>query len=430
EPEDAPAKVEIIDVDDSQSTAKQDSDVMEVVEVDSGETTPRKRGNSELPPAGPMSEERVSKRRASGRLSDKGQASGRLSEKGRTRLQRASLLSASSSIASSDSESGNESAESSATAGSARKSRAKSRGAKRAASTRGRRRGRGGRSSKASSRVATPATTDNEEDAEEPEPKAEPRAADVEELRGHALLRHLSRSWAQLAAGARGEWAQKLVGWIAEARHDYSELTPIHDALWSIAGLSAAGLEAALWGATTAEQRLVMLELLVVECTNNESIRQYLDQCADTSAELKRERLELRRELKRATEALAELDKEDAQNIAAAVVSREQGRREKEEEVRRQKERRRLGESERQSLRRLDYIERELRRNNIGRLAPLGCDRFFNRYYFIDGIGGCPMTGGTGRIFVQPAAAAEQAEVLQTQPRFVASLWALNMPAA
>ncbi|KAJ2660043.1 hypothetical protein IW148_003974 [Coemansia sp. RSA 1199] len=426
--DDAPTKIDIMD--DDQAAPNANDNAMDVDEAESKETLSHKQAKSDLPPAGPLSEDRSSKRRTSGRLSDKANATpanGSLATSRRTRRQNGSLLSSSLGIASSDSESGNESAESSATIGSARKTRGKRKVAKRAVATKNQRRSRGGRSSTASSRVATPATTDTEEVARETKAVTQP-TANVEAMHGHGLLRHLSRTWTMSVEGTSGEWVQKLVGWIIEAHYDYAELTPIYDALWANTKLTTSKLDSVLWAATTVEQRLTVLELLVGECTNNESIREYLDQCAETTAELKRERLELRRELKHATEALAELDKEEAQGEAAAVVSREQGRREKEVETRRQKERRRLGESERQSLRRLDYIERELRRNNIGRLAPLGSDRFFNRYYFIDGIGGCPMTGGTGRIFVQPATAAERAEVLQTQPPFVASVWALQMP--
>ncbi|KAJ2390335.1 hypothetical protein H4S02_001914 [Coemansia sp. RSA 2611] len=435
-------RIEVIDVDEVPAKAngagapKQEND-MDIDEAGSGETTPRKPAKDELPPAGPLSEDRPNKRRASSRNADQipingSQAAANPRRSGRSRLQRASLLAGSSSIASSDSESGNESAESSATIGSAQKPRAKARARKQPAG-RGRRRpqrGRSARGSAASSRVATPATTDNEDEAEPNGVEAEPPAPGVESMRGHSLLRHLSRAWAQLGAdGAPDTWALKLAGWIVEAHYDYRELEPFYAALWSRPDLTAAGLEAALWGSASVEQRLVLLEMLVGECTNNESIRRYLDQCTESAAELRRERIELRRELKRTGEALADLDKEDeAQGGSGAALSREQGRREKEEETRRQKERRRLGEGERGCVRRLDYVERELRRNQIGRLTALGSDRFLNRYYFIDGMGGCPITGGTGRLFVQPAAHGERRETLHTQPRFVASAWALSMP--
>ncbi|KAJ1741736.1 hypothetical protein LPJ79_001634 [Coemansia sp. RSA 1821] len=347
-----------------------------------------------LPPAGPLAAGYRSRSRT-GRASDA--ASSRTTRSGRARLQRASLLSTSSSIASSDSESANESEESSATAGSARRGSRRPPAAKQ--------RGQKGRMSRANFLAAMEAE---------------------KELSGRKLLRHVSRSWAA-AEGTLADWAMKLAGWICEARHDYGELDAVYGALWDEPSVTASHLPQAIWAATTIEQRLLILELLAGECANNESIRRFLEQSAETATDLRRERIELRREVKRVAEAMAELDKADAA-CEAESKSREQGRREKEEEARRQKERRKLGESERQMLRRLDYVERELRRNMVGRLAPLGSDRFRNRYYFIDGIGGCPLTGGSGRILVQPAPAAEREHILKSLPGFVTSEWALQMP--
>ncbi|KAJ2850519.1 hypothetical protein IWW36_001837 [Coemansia brasiliensis] len=360
-----------------------------------------------LPPAGPLATGRRS-RSHKNRTSDSAlifngtrTAPARTTRSGRSRLQRASLLSTSSSIASSDSESGNDSEESSATAGSGCK------GSKRALAAKQRRqKGRG-------SRANTPVATDTEEE--------------LVELSGRKLLRHLSRSWAT-AEGTFDEWALKLAGWICEARHDYAELDAVYGALWKEQDVTSSQIAQVMWTAMTVEQRLAILELLVGECANNEAIRRFLEQSAETATDLRRERIELRREVKRVGEAMAELDKADAAGEAESRVSREQGRREKEEEAKRQKERRKLGESERQMLRRLDYVERELRRNMVGRLAPLGSDRFRNRYYFIDGIGGCPLTGGSGRILVQPAPAAERERILKSLPGFVTSEWALQMP--
>ncbi|KAJ2371705.1 hypothetical protein H4S02_009457, partial [Coemansia sp. RSA 2611] len=153
--------------------------------------------------------------------------------------------------------------------------------------------------------------------------------------------------------------------------------------------------------------------------------------CTEQASELKRERLECRREAKRVAEALAELDREEGPVATGDAFSRDHSRREKEQEAQRQKERRRLGESERTHSRRLDYVERELRRLNVGRLTPLGADRFFNKYYFIDGVGGCPASGGgSGRILVQAPSSTEQREALDALPGFVATSWALSMPAA
>lgn len=60
-----------------------------------------------------------------------------------------------------------------------------------------------------------------------------------------------------------------------------------------------------------------------------------------------------------------------------------------------------------------DHVEREFRRNyGVARCRPLGKDRFFNRYWWFDGVGGMSLSPavaaksggalfGTGRLFVQ-----------------------------
>ncbi|KAJ2395806.1 hypothetical protein GGI23_004165 [Coemansia sp. RSA 2559] len=309
--------------------------------------------------------------------------------------------------------------------------------------TQSRRKGRVGgarsRGSAVSSAAATPADTDDESAADVSDATANGKGGLPREriaaLGGQELLRYASRNWADSRVdGTRDGWAWRLAGWIGEAQYDYAELQPIGAALSAAAGsLTAETLEDILWSSVLGlEQRLLVLELLISESANNETMRTYIDQCAETTAELKRERVELRREQRRVAEQLGELDKEDdseqGANSDVAAGSRAQGRKEKEQSVQRQKERRKLGETERQTQRRLDYVEREIRRNNVARLAPLGTDRFFNKYYFIDGIGGCPISNGSGRILVQPASKQEREAALEHQPHIVATTWALEMP--
>ncbi|KAJ2726935.1 hypothetical protein GGI07_000263 [Coemansia sp. Benny D115] len=256
-------------------------------------------------------------------------------------------------------------------------------------------------------------------------------------MRPHALLRHLSRTWASQTPGEQLPWACVLAGWILEARADYpSDLDNAYQALWNAPELTVETLESVLWASLdTAERRLVLLELLVGECTGTDDVREYLDQNAESSVELRRERIEVRRDLKRITESLSELDRVEAEenlkNVASVATgaSREQGRKDKEAELQRQKERRKLGELERNTQRRLDALERELRRTAVGRLMPLGQDRYLTRYYFLDGIGSCPLTGAcTGRVLVQPAPRAEVEEAMAAQPNFVRAMQALEIP--
>ncbi|KAJ1854843.1 hypothetical protein LPJ73_002418, partial [Coemansia sp. RSA 2703] len=280
-----------------------------------------------------------------------------------------------------------------------------------------------------SSTVSSRAVSEDESEAKNVQSEAD---VDPSQLRSHALLRHLSRTWALDGEIDSDLWAHALAGWILEAHADYfSELDSLYTALWSSGDLTLDNLETVLWQTlgSSAELRLVVLELLVCECSEVEQIREYLDQTSEMSAELKRERLEIKRELKRIAEAEQELDKIEAEDQQSLGLSREQGRKEKEVELQRQKERRKLGESARTQQRRLDNVERDLRRNAVGRLTPLGSDRFLNRYYFLDGIGDCPLVGSnSGRLLVQPPACDEINEVMEGLPPFVRANRALQIP--
>ncbi|KAJ1646990.1 hypothetical protein LPJ64_001567 [Coemansia asiatica] len=291
------------------------------------------------------------------------------------------------------------------------------------------RRANGRRNRVSVSRAASESETEPDEEPEEPVV-----VADVveQQQQGHALLQHLSRSWWLAATADSDAWALALAGWLVEARTEYpKELGSICDALWGAEQLSHETIVSALWAALGgADGRLTILELLVCACTGVAEIREYLEQTAETAMELKRERIEVRREIRRIAEQLQELDKAEADEQQRLAVSREQGRREKEAELMRQKERRRLGETERTMQRRLDNVERDLRRNTVGRLVPLGVDRFLTRYYFLDGIGDCPLAGagaGSGRLLVQPAPLPEVDEAMAQQPRFVRAMRALQI---
>ncbi len=72
-------------------------------------------------------------------------------------------------------------------------------------------------------------------------------------------------------------------------------------------------------------------------------------------------------------------------------------------------ERRKLEDERNKAERRLEAIEREFRQLfGVGRTRPLGKDRFFNRVWWVDGMGsgtlvtsGGQATFGTGRVFIQ-----------------------------
>ncbi|KAI8086198.1 uncharacterized protein BX664DRAFT_335154 [Halteromyces radiatus] len=66
----------------------------------------------------------------------------------------------------------------------------------------------------------------------------------------------------------------------------------------------------------------------------------------------------------------------------------------------RQEDRRQLKQEEQALKQKEEQLEREMRRYMILRIRPLGKDRFFNRYLYLDNIG-TPDHHGTGRLYVQ-----------------------------
>ncbi|KAJ3215969.1 hypothetical protein HDU67_010125 [Dinochytrium kinnereticum] len=171
---------------------------------------------------------------------------------------------------------------------------------------------------------------------------------------------------------------------------------------------------------------------------HSEIIRDYLEDAVDKAHELRKERREMGRDQKAVEQARAELEqKERIKNdeeetngfhlegkengdseIAEAVqtydidtvmkLKAEQARREEEEKRRREeaekarkehkekqkelrkaqekKERKKVDDSERALLKRQLSIEVELgMMTGVSRMSPLGCDRYFNRYWWFDG---------------------------------------------
>lgn len=82
------------------------------------------------------------------------------------------------------------------------------------------------------------------------------------------------------------------------------------------------------------------------------------------------------------------------------------------QKVKKTKEQKQLDDDMLDNANRDDWVEREFRRyQNVPRVRPLGKDRFFNRYWWFDGVGSADLvseTGeeilwGTGRLFIQGA---------------------------
>ncbi|KAI7906927.1 uncharacterized protein BX663DRAFT_494236 [Cokeromyces recurvatus] len=207
--------------------------------------------------------------------------------------------------------------------------------------------------------------------------------------------------------------------------------------------------------------KLIVFELLLNVANESYVIKNYMDECQDQLTELRKQKIDLSRERRRIHAERRELenkqneennqlpeiheteesesdddtsDNEDNELLKAqrkaeqlsrhelrleALKRRQQEREEREakrlklhhlqrEEARirnqelkiRNATRKRLDEEERVMHKKEEQIERDMRKYNNHRIKPLGRDKFYNRYYYLDDIGGT-LLHGSGRLFVQ-----------------------------
>ncbi|KAJ1675386.1 hypothetical protein EV182_001370, partial [Spiromyces aspiralis] len=280
---------------------------------------------------------------------------------------------------------------------------------------------------------------------------------DASPLNMRKYLRKWATGWSKKPIPkTRGHWEYKLLGWMIEASHDYPQLKPLISA-FSACGISEVALQQQLVQGFTLDERLTILECLVNDATMAGSVREYIEECYEAIQEIKRERMDVKRELKKATDSLAQIEKEEKasamvaqEDTAAATLTtegegeggagngkamsnpptmasmREQSRKELQQAHQRQLERRRLGEAEFHCIRKLEQLEREMRRYEVGSLCPIGIDRYLNRYYYIDGLGGS-LASSTGRLFVVPCTYSERQRIALRVPQFVMKGWELEL---
>ncbi|OAD79541.1 DDT transcription factor [Phycomyces blakesleeanus NRRL 1555(-)] len=208
------------------------------------------------------------------------------------------------------------------------------------------------------------------------------------------------------------------------------------------------------------KDKIMIFELLVQTVNECAFIKEYMEECQDQLTELRKQKIELSRERKRIYAARLEYEKrtgehsgktnEETENDASdddsessdteddvskaqrqfknetihesrqAILKRRQQEREEREakklklhhrqreEARarnlelkaRAEERKKIDEEERQLHRKEEQVERDMRKYSTLRIKPLGRDKFFNRYYYLDHIGGAA-AHGTGRLCVQ-----------------------------
>ncbi|CAM0142645.1 hypothetical protein VKS41_002800 [Umbelopsis sp. WA50703] len=216
-------------------------------------------------------------------------------------------------------------------------------------------------------------------------------------------------------------------------------------------------------------QKIQIFDFLVHVVNECMVIKEYMEDCQDHMTELRKERIEVNRELKRIMADRLDMDRADTDNEndnaeteetndsmqseSEALSDEEEEEDEEEEDIRKvqrraehesrhksrqaklkqrqlereamenrrlklyqqqraearaksqemklkTEQRRKLDESERQLHKKLEQIERDMRKFATLRVRPLGRDRFYNKYYYFDNIGGS-CVHGTSRLYVQ-----------------------------
>lgn len=105
-------------------------------------------------------------------------------------------------------------------------------------------------------------------------------------------------------------------------------------------------------------------------------------------------RLESRQEAMKRRQA--EREEQETKRIKLHHLQREEQR----ARQLRNEARRKLDEEERMMHRNEEQVERDMRKYSVNRIKPLGRDKFYNRYYYLDDIGGT-LVHGSGKLYVQ-----------------------------
>jgi bromodomain adjacent to zinc finger domain protein 1A len=96
----------------------------------------------------------------------------------------------------------------------------------------------------------------------------------------------------------------------------------------------------------------------------------------------------------------AEREEREAKRLKLHHLQREEARAKSQEQKQRNEARKRLDEDERAMHKKEEQVERDMRKYSNHRLKPLGRDKFYNRYYYLDDVGGT-LLHGSGKLFVQ-----------------------------
>ncbi|CAO3595365.1 unnamed protein product [Absidia cylindrospora] len=219
------------------------------------------------------------------------------------------------------------------------------------------------------------------------------------------------------------------------------------------------------------KDKLTILQLLVHAANETTDIKNYMEDCQEQLTELRKQKIEINRERKRINADRNELEKqfednsnaepdaeesetgddsdddsEDEESITriqkeAAHVSRHESRqailkrkqmerdereakrkklyhqqrqeaRERSQELKaRSAARKKLENEERLVQKKHEQVDRDMRKYSTLRFKPLGRDRFYNRYYYLDNIGG-GHSHGSGKLFVQSPSIADLSMIM------------------
>ncbi len=95
-----------------------------------------------------------------------------------------------------------------------------------------------------------------------------------------------------------------------------------------------------------------------------------------------------------------EREEREAKRLKLHHLQREEARVRNQEQKLRNDARKRLDEDERIMHKKEEQVERDMRKFSNHRIKPLGRDKFYNRYYYLDDIGGT-LVHGSAKLFVQ-----------------------------
>ncbi|KAJ1923784.1 hypothetical protein IWQ60_005649 [Tieghemiomyces parasiticus] len=243
----------------------------------------------------------------------------------------------------------------------------------------------------------------------------------------------LHREWPlTLIPPSRKHWEARLLGWLVastEVPRHADPLAPVTSHLCEIYAKSPDRIGEAIERLSPAE-KLRIYDQLIADAAASWGVRTYIEECHEHLSALRKERIDLNREMKRVNEERSQLlnsAKSGSEggggevsggetNATAGTTSstprngtpepltsadlRKAARERAQQQSEHMKALRMLQDQEARNARKFDQLEKDWRRFSGFRVQPLGADRFYNTYWYLDGLGGST-TSGSGRLLVR-----------------------------